>query len=108
MPSSKNIDAFPHNLYVILESVLLTQSPVMIKPDSEKEAKRVRFQIYGLRKAIMESKEHPLKDKAAKITTELVNKEMDEFGNVTRQVLIVQHADQAAGCAINQAAEGLQ
>lgn len=70
MPYTLNINAYPLQLYTVVENVLLTQERAIINVGSRREVDKLRKQIYGLKKALMASVEHPLKDKAIKLTTE--------------------------------------
>lgn len=69
MPATRRIDAYPHALYEILENVLLTQKEAKIDLADAKAVARLRFKVYALRRALMDSPDHPLKDIAVKIAT---------------------------------------
>lgn len=84
MPGSLSINSYPLALYSTVESVLLTRQPASFVLPTEKAAKRLRFQVYGLRKALEASEEHPLSLHAPKLSTEL-----------TGAVLTIFHADES-------------
>lgn len=70
MPYTLNVNAYPLQLYSLVENVLLTQEKAVVELGSRKAANKLRKQLYGLKNALLASKEHPLNDKAIKITTE--------------------------------------
>lgn len=82
MPASLNINSYPLVLYELVESVLLTQKKATITAKDKKAADKIRNQVYGLRNALTKSVEHPLKDQAAKLSTEQVD-----------NVLYIKHID---------------
>lgn len=94
MPYSLRIDAYPFSLYTIVENVLLTQKESRIEAKDWQEAKKIRRQVFGLKEALIASTEHPLKNKAAKITTELKD-----------NVLYIKHVDTSVAEAVTIAAK---
>lgn len=70
MPYTTNVNAYPLHLYNIVENVLHTFQPVRVETANRKAADKLRKQIYGLKGALIASKEHPLSEQAIKITTE--------------------------------------
>lgn len=97
MPYSLNINSYPLHLYAILEAVLFTQKEVIITADNKAKAEKIRRQVFGLKNALLASKEHPLKESAAKITTELAD-----------NILYIRHIDAATDPAIINAAKQLE
>lgn len=71
MPTPKSVGAYPTHLYMIVENVLLSRTPTKIAMDSVKKAQALRLQVYGLKRALQKSEEHPLKHEAGKLTTTL-------------------------------------
>jgi hypothetical protein len=69
MPASKNINAYPIDLYMLVEGVLEKRKAATVECASEWERRAFRRQIYGLRNAIMETVDHPLREDAAKLCT---------------------------------------
>jgi hypothetical protein len=83
MPTPKAIEAYPHHLYMVVESVLTSRHAQDIPMLSSEDAMHLRMQVYGLRKAIKDAKDHPLSEMALKITT-----------RVRGKVLTIAHADE--------------
>lgn len=72
MPTSKDINSYPLELYAVVERVLTERIEVPVECISATEANKLRFQVYGLRKALIEAEEvHPLKEVAPKLSTKL-------------------------------------
>lgn len=97
MPASLNINSYPLQLYEIVENVLSTHKKATITASDIKAADKIRNQVYGLRRALIRSTEHPLKDQAAKITTEQVE-----------NVLYIKHIDADVDPGLIAAAKALE
>lgn len=96
MPASLNINSYPLDLYSIVESVLLTRREAKIEPDSRAKALLIRRQIYGLKKALLVSKDHPLSTHAPKLMVSVID-----------STLYVKHIESAVDPSITLAAQTL-
>lgn len=69
MAYSRNIDSYPIACFRAIEDVLVNGTRLVIPCGSAKEAAALRFRFYGLRYAMMQSKNprHPLADQVAKV-----------------------------------------
>lgn len=68
MPTPRTVGSYSTHLVALVEGVLTTGQPALLDMDSEKEANRIRLQIYGLKGALKATENHPLSQSSEKLT----------------------------------------
>lgn len=92
MPTSKDIASYPIEMLVVVERVLTERGKQDVVCTDNKEAQKLRQQIYGLRKALTIS-DHPLRELAPQLVVQ-----------VSDQTLTMLHVDQTVPEGLRKAA----
>lgn len=73
MSNYQRLSAYPITMLTSIDTVLTECKRVDLHYSSRKEAMKQRFRFYGLRKAIENSEQHPLKHLAPKLTIRILD-----------------------------------